>query len=54
MNSEGEGHLQLSSILFGGIMVPNIEQDFWCIVFYMRNITLLGLTTKKTLLNCKP
>ena len=41
---------QLSSILCGDIMVPNIEKDYILllgIVFYIRNIILLGSTTKK-------
>ena len=44
---------QMSSILFGDIMVPNIEQDYilrWGIVFSIRKIILLGSTTKKLLI----
>ena len=40
----------MNSILFGDTMVPIIEQDynlFLGIVFYIRNIILLGSTTKK-------
>ena len=43
----------MSSILFGDTMAPNIEEDYILllgIVFYKRNIILLGSTTKKTLL----
>ena len=42
--------VHMSSVLFGDIMVPNIEYDsilLFVIVFYVRNIILLGLTTKK-------
>ena len=40
----------MSSILFGDTMVPNIEEDyvsFWGIVFYIRNIILLGSQKKQ-------
>ena len=40
----------MSSILFGDTRVPNIEYDYillWGIVFCIRNIILLGSTTKK-------
>ena len=38
----------MGSILFGDTMVPSkIISSFWGIVFYIRNIILLGLTTKK-------
>ena len=40
---------RLSSILFGGPMVPNIQQDYVLllgIVLFTKNITLLGSTTK--------
>ena len=42
--------IHLSSILFGCIMVPNIESDYILLLgysIYIRNIILLGLTTKK-------
>ena len=41
----------MSSILFGDTMVHNVESDsilLLGIVFYIRNIILLGSTTKKT------
>ena len=41
----------MNSILFGDTMVPIIEYEYILllgIVFYRRNIILLGLTTKKT------
>ena len=44
--------IHLSSILFGCIMVPNIESDYVLLLgdsTYIRNIILLGLATKK---NC--
>ena len=40
----------MSSILFGDTMVPIIEKDsilLLVLVFYIRNVILLGLTTKK-------
>ena len=40
----------MSSSLFGDNMVRNIEQDYILLlgrVFYIRDIILLGLTTKK-------
>ena len=42
----------LCSILFGDTMVPNIEYDYillFGIVLYIRNIILLGSTTKKSI-----
>ena len=44
--------LYLTSMLFGDSMVPIIEQDYILLlglVFYIRNIILLGSTTKITL-----
>ena len=44
----------LCSFVFEDTMVPNIEKDYilrLAIVLYIRNMILLGSTTKKTLLS---
>ena len=53
---EFSGRAQVSSILFWGYYGTHyrvkIISSFWGIVFYIRNIILLGSTTKKRLLRC--